>query len=166
MSVTFSPAEDFNLPYRHVCSCGEYWGRTFPTFYEADKQLGFYKSHCRNQRCQADPMWVEALDRTPEVNVSNTNSVVILDALDIQQGVDFADRCFGTMTGQEFSDRILFARASSVSDAGLPAYQGTHPVLGSVINCGRPEGYLENILEELQEIADYAVAHNLTVSWG
>jgi hypothetical protein len=161
MSVSFSPTEDFNQPYRHVCSCGDYWGPTFNSFNEAHAQRGFYKSHCRDQQCQMYPMYVQAVDATPEMNVSNTNAVTILDALDIRQGEDFSDRCSGVMPATEFAERVLLARAASVADAGVPAYRD-----GNVIHYGRSKGYIEEALDRLADIADYAVTAKLDVHWG
>jgi hypothetical protein len=96
----------------------------------------------------------------PEVNVSNVNASVLLDVLGIQVGDLFEDRCCGWLPGEDFLGRVLVAASLSPVDTGIPAIR-----VGNVINCGRPEGYVNERLEMLRSVAEYAVAHRLGVSW-
>lgn len=160
MSVSFTTEFLADQPHRLTCSCGNFWGRTFDSYYEAYQQKSFYKSTCRDQLCNAYPMQVESVDEAPDVNISNANAVEILDALDYRQGEDFSDRCTGSMTAEEFAERLLFARASSVGDPGVPATRD-----GNIINFGRRPGYVDEVLQMLQDVADYAASNNLMVQW-
>lgn len=68
------------------------------------------------------------------------------------------------MDAEDFLGRVLLASALTPVDEGVPA----HAVPGTnarIIDCGRPAGYLQDRLDALHEIATYAVAHKLPVTW-
>lgn len=96
-------------------------------------------------------------DEAPEVNISNINARDILRALGLL-GED-RDLC-GSLPGAEFAARVTQALVMEPQDTGVPAVQ-----IGSVIECGRREGYVQEVLTHLQEIGNFAWDKDLTVTW-
>ncbi|MEU9014724.1 hypothetical protein AB0D12_34265 [Streptomyces sp. NPDC048479] len=62
---------------------------------------------------------------------------------------------------QLFLGRFLLALALDPEDAGRPAVTD-----GRFIDCGRSQGYAQSRLYELRELAEYAHARGLRVTWG
>lgn len=87
-----------------------------------------------------------------EVNISNINAVRVLDALGVQVGEDFSERCCGNISAEDFLGRVLVAQALSGHDEGMPSF--VLPSEGALqIQGARPEGYLDEVLGELAELA-------------
>ncbi|WP_206663661.1 hypothetical protein [Prescottella subtropica] len=97
-------------------------------------------------------------DDAPEVNMSNTNAVMLLDLL----GLDTEG--FGDCPADDFLGRVLVASALSPADEGVPA----HAVGGNprMIDCGRRPGYIQERLGDLHRLAAWAVENGRTVQWG
>lgn len=160
MSVTFSAEFVPNTPHRIVCSCSEWKGETYPTAYEARQAAPFAWNHCTDELCLAYPVTIEEVDETPESQMSNSNAVVVLDALGIMNDMPFEDRCSGTMAASYFLERVLFAH-QSVIDTGRSTEQ-----VGNLITMERPAGYITEKLDELEAVAIYAMERDLKVCWG
>lgn len=96
------------------------------------------------------------VEPSPEVNVSNANARAFLSTI----GIDGDDVYCGEMDGTDFAARILTAEALSVGDAGVPAI-----VEGNMIDCGRPEGYFDNLMIRMTEVADFARENKVMVRW-
>jgi hypothetical protein len=96
------------------------------------------------------------------VNMSNTNAARVCETL----GIDLDDLGWcGSLPAADFLGRVLVALAVCPVDAGIPAHElsGTSP---RWIECGRPEGYLQDRLGQLRELADWAVAHDAEIDFG
>lgn len=160
MSVTFSP-EFVDGPHRIGCACGsaapvgEYPDRR--SAYDA--AVAGVRAACSDPYCEFFRL-VEA-NAAPEINVSNSNAAELLDVLGIAVGEDFSDRCAGSLPGEDFLGRVLIALAVAPADAGVPAVRD-----GNVISCGRSEGYVQDRLGSLREVAEHAAARGLLVVWG
>lgn len=165
MSVTFSPTYQDSLT-QISCSCGAAVDSTlFASQKEAYKAVFVDYTNltpvCGDEFCLAYPASLVAFDEVPELNVSNFNAVNVFDVLGIRVGESFDDRCFGSVTAEDFMGRVLVAAGVQTADAGVPSYQE-----GNMIHCGRAEGYMERVVAELHTVAEYAIKHNLEVTWG
>jgi hypothetical protein len=98
------------------------------------------------------------------VNVSSSNAVVLCAAL----GIDLAAEGWcGSLPAQDFLGRILVALAVSPTDAGVPTHElPREPGQVRWIECGRREGYTQERLAQLRELADWAIAHDAEISFG
>jgi len=147
---------------------------------------------CGDEFCQESRMFILALEEAPapEVNVSNINALHLLGLLGVETTNEYGeiDLC-GSMSGQDFLGRVLMATAVSPADSGVPAtavrYQdGEGTALSvaeatstsavavaveqrslTVIDCGRREGYSEDRLAELHDLAQFSIATGRTVQW-
>ena len=109
-----------------------------------------------------------------EVNMSNSNAAVVCATL----GIDLEEWGWcGSLPAADFLGRVLIAPAVSPVDAGVPAHRlqpgDSAGVFGTVveggptfIECGRREGYTQERLDQLRELADWAIAHNAEISFG
>lgn len=91
-----------------------------------------------------------------DVNVSNGNARVVLDALGFVE-----DDLYGELDAELFLGRILLAEAVSPVDAGRPTVR-----TGNFVECGRDEGYLQHRLSQLRSLAEWARLHDATITWG
>jgi hypothetical protein len=97
-----------------------------------------------------------------DVNMSNSNAATVCAALGLD--LNELDWC-GTLPAEDFLGRILVALAVSPVDAGVPVHEVPGPG-ARFIECGRPEGYTQQRLGQLRELADWAVANKATVTFG
>lgn len=165
MSVTFYPQVG-DVMTQVTCGCGSTVNPTLFESYDAAYKA-VYIDHsaelpiCEDEFCAAyGPSFLNA-DDIPEVNFSNSNAAEVLDVLGIYVGDEWEDRCAGVMSGEDFLARVLLASAVQLEDAGVPA----HYVSSNMISMGRREGYLNDAVARLREVAEYAVEWNLSVSW-
>lgn len=93
---------------------------------------------------------IERAEHTPE----DPFTAAVLDAavLDV-------DLC-GHATGQDFLGRVLIALALAPFDEGTPTLDA-----GRVVAFGRPEGYAQERLAQLRDLAEAAVRHGRTIAW-
>lgn len=119
----------------------------------------------------------EAVGQLPEVNVANTNAIDILDALGVNFryepeseepgrdlfGIGGVELC-GTLDAQDFMGRILTGLAVAPESAEIL----THAAVGApnIIRGGREAGYVQRILRNLHEVAQFAIDHDRQVTWG
>jgi hypothetical protein len=114
-----------------------------------------------------------------DVNMSNRNAAMVLDALGLPSSFD--DGLAGSEDADAFLGRILLAIAMCPDDPGVPVHQMTaaetqaDPTVGfiagalggaRVVDCGRPAGYLQDRLADLRTLAETARAHGHGVYWG
>lgn len=98
-----------------------------------------------------------------DVNMSNSNAARVCRSL----GLDLNELGWcGDLPAEDFLGRILVALAVEPSDAGVPATVDAAPGRATFIDCGRPEGYVQERLGHLRELADWAVAHGAKISFG
>ena len=97
------------------------------------------------------------------VNMSNSNAVVVCATL----GIDLQDWGWcGNLGAEDFLGRILLALAIEPADEGVPSHETTVPGQVRWIECGRPEGYVQDRLGQLRELADWAAANGAEISFG
>jgi hypothetical protein len=94
------------------------------------------------------------------VDFSMSNASLVLDAL----GLDPVDMS-GALPADDFLGRVLMAEAVAPHDEGLPSYDDTQATGPTWIECGRREGYLQERLAELRELAEAAKNEGAEVSW-
>lgn len=163
MSITFlanTPLWEGSVwsPY---CACGQLGGEIFATFEEAEANcLSESRPFCGDEICAQYPCTLDTEDNTLFVNVSNQNAAVLLDTLGIMVNEPWEDRCVGSMEAIDFLSRILIGQAVSPVDAGIPATQN-----GIVVDMGRPEGYVDARLVELEEVAHFAIERGVKIYW-
>lgn len=157
MSVTFLVVQE-PTAFSLQCSCGDAsHSETFSSYVDAVVAHATVNVACGDDFCSAFPASIVAvLPYAEDVNVSNINARAILEVL----GLDSTDLC-GDLQAEDFLGRILVAQALNPVDAGVPAYAD-----GSVVNCGRPEGYMDSQLIRLQAIAEHAAKHDQLIAWG
>jgi hypothetical protein len=163
MSVTFS-IENAPISWTISCGCRNTVSKSFATYTEAAeaRDSGAVVLVCEDEYCAAFGYTVCGDDIAPTVNFSNSNAALVLDNLGWMVGSEFEDRCFGSITGVDLLGRVLMATAVNIADMGVPAYAEGSP---NFINCGRPEGYLDVRLAQLEELAVYAKDFNSNVVW-
>ncbi|TQK49869.1 hypothetical protein FBY35_0145 [Streptomyces sp. SLBN-118] len=88
------------------------------------------------------------------VDMANSNAARVLDTLGYAEP-------YGDEDARLFLGRVLLALALNPEDAGRPAV-----VDGRFTDCGRAPGYVQSRLNELRELAQYAHARGLRVTWG
>jgi len=172
MSVTFSSTRPSKC-IGHAVSCYAYgsernWrGTTLATIEEA--MLAHSVEHAGNADCDGiiggqNVERVYDTDNDPSVNMSNNNAAHILGLLGlIDENGPFMSGSLGT---EEMRGRILLARALAPNDAGVPSSTIKIENGPTIIDGGRPEGYSDKRLLQLDEIVDFASKHQTDVSWG
>lgn len=109
----------------------------------------------------------EAQD-APAVNLNNRNASWVLDLLGLRDaGAAEWDLC-GTADADDFLGRVLMATAlkdTAVDDSGRPAITDVTPGGATWVEGGLPEGYFAERLDQLHEIATFAVTHKAQVCW-
>jgi len=162
MSVSFSPSVNTHVEFKITCLCGAVENSTamtvFPDYVSASKVFEQGGYVCDDPYCY---VFVDAFNSEPEVNLSNGNAVHLLDVLGIQVGEDFSERCVGSMSAQDMLGRVLIALAVSPVSAEVPSYAE-----GNIIYGGRPEGYMQDKLESIRDVAVFAHANGRKVVWG
>lgn len=160
MSVTFSPAMDTAVAHVITCICGE-WnnGVEYPSFEMAHMVAKGMKPECGDPYC--DYVSVEPAVAEPEVQMSNSNAVGLLDILGIRVGEDFSDRCCGSLSAEDFLGRVLLAQGLNPADAGSDTI-----AIGNMVDCGRPAGYTDAKLDAMREVAQWALANKREIAWG
>jgi hypothetical protein len=111
---------------------------------------------CGEYRIFVSPVYQE----TPEVNMANGNAAFILSLL----GFEFEDG-FGTSDAAEFAERIKFALVVGGDDKGSETVEYQTEGGARVVFCGRHVGYADERLDQLAEIAEWAIANNRRVVW-
>lgn len=108
------------------------------------------------------------------VNMSNGNAALVCATL----GIDLdAEGWCGSLSAADFLGRVLLALAIAPADEGMPSYElapgDSAGIFGTVrqggprfIQGARPEGYTQQRLAQLRELAEWAVAHNAEISFG
>lgn len=120
---------------------------------------------CGDEWCAASRMFIHTIqvDPAPDVNVTTTNAIHLLGLLGI--AVEEGEHPMGSMAADDFLGRVLMAQAVNPADAGVPARTLPSEGGATVINCGRREGYSEDRLQQLHELAEFAVSRGRTVQW-
>lgn len=108
------------------------------------------------------------------VNMSNSNAAQVCRTL----GIDLEQWGWcGNLPAEDFLGRVLVALAIEPADEGVPSHRllpgDSAGIFGTVqeggpafIECGRREGYTQERLGQLRELADWAVANGAEISFG
>lgn len=107
------------------------------------------------------------------VNMSNSNAARVCGSLGID--LDKLGWC-GSMPAEDFLGRVLVALAIEPADEGVPSHRllpgDSAGIFGTVqeggpafIECGRREGYTQERLGQLRELADWAVANGAEIAF-
>jgi hypothetical protein len=188
MSVTFHSELDSPTGFRVGCSCEDNRGPVFGTYADAE---AFYVRHdllnttipevlvgCwyagQEGYCEMGQCFISAVyaNPGPELNVANGNAIVILEALGlggevIESGFGpMPADCSGSLPADDFLGRVLAAEIMSVGDPGTETETFKSEGSATVIAIGRREGYTDEKLAVLREIAEFAQAHGRAVVWG
>ena len=172
MSVTFTSSRPATC-LGHTVSCYAYgpeanW-RGIISATPEEAELVHSVDHVGNLDCDGNigGQHVERVydtDTDPSVNMSNTNAAHLLGLL----GLIDEDGPFmsGFVSTEDMRGRILLARALAPSDAGVPATVVKNDNGPTIYDGGRPEGYAEKRLAQLDDIVDFALQHQADISWG
>lgn len=170
MSVSFFASLDGDvvIPSFAECGCGSFCSQTFASRAEAQQaiQSGLVVSTCADDYCVAyGNLWVS--DNEPAVNLSNDNADEMLNNLGILVDTAFSERCAGSLSAEDFKGRVLMALALLPTDEGMPAYRiSEEGAEGAQMWQGaRPAGYSQDKLNNLLEVAEYALAQGREVVW-
>lgn len=166
MSVTFAPEHrDSDITgWALECVCGDLSLGEHPTHEAALAAFvargGLYGPTCPT--CDAAPTPRAVSVDLPYVNMSSRNAAMILNLL----GVDAdTEGWAGSFTPDDLTGRVLIARALTPADAGVPSYADAAPGRATWVECGREEGYTEDRLDRIAEVAAWCAAHGREVTW-
>lgn len=99
-------------------------------------------------------------DASMSVAVHHTAAQLVLDSLQLLDPADPNGGLQGVEAARNFLGRVLLARVLAPYDGGLPVI-----AVGSVIEAGRPKGYLQTVLDPLETLAQWAVDNDCQVAW-
>lgn len=163
MSVTFS-VESPLIGWVTSCPCGTVrTSKMYETYDAVRAAIDAKIEHpsCDNCTEYGEAPYADAVtlfDEAPELNVSNTNAGTLLRALGIyEEDGDLT----GTLPGAELASKVIQARVMEPQDVGVPEMK-----YGAVTDCGRHPGYVQDRLETLQEVANFAWDKGVAVTWG
>lgn len=109
----------------------------------------------------------------PEVHVSNANAHYLLGLLglidtDTEAPVPLMFSCddmSGSCGAEDFLGRVLVAQGLGGHDVGRPAQDLSQKTGPTITDCGRNEGYGDERLEQLAEVARWAQREGRAVQW-
>lgn len=178
MSVTFSPSMAPIKGWNLECPCGATYREADDLFSSYDELLLVLQEQrvCRDlyEGCDEDCLpydvyskAVEEGDEAPQVNMANSNARSLLEVLGLcKDGDEWEDVCCGSLEAEDFLGRVLMAEAVAPISPERPTYQETNGRGPAIIMGGREEGYVQNRLASLREVAEFAQAQGRTVIWG
>lgn len=178
MSVTFSATTGSLKGWDVTCVCGARYlqeGDT-PMSYETASQLVALKRaqgtgfvDCADEDCFTFGLFTSGVyegEEGPHINMSNINSVAVLEALGIKSAADeFSEVCCGALQAEDFKGRVLMALAVAPTSAERLTEVRTAESGATMVHCGIEEGYVQHRLEALLEVADFALAQDREVTW-
>lgn len=168
MTITFAPAfEEADVTgFAIEHADGERWDSyEYATHAEAVGGLLEHGLRCEVEDCLAYGGSIATLlaVEPPSLNVSNINGVMLAGLLGIPGSVaEFG----ATLPAAEFRDRVVTALLLADRDKGVAAVETVSGGGLQWIDCGRPAGYQQDKLAQLQQVADWAIEHGRTVGIG
>lgn len=167
MSITFAPVV-LDPRVRLTCICratqSEEIFENPAEAYSFKSSVDYVPVHCPEEFCDNSQRYLSSAVVTPELNMSETNAHKVLEALSLEPA--------GELSAESFTGLVLFALAVLPKDEGLPSYDDSsydaagERVGAQFIVCGRREGYIQEKLEELRTIGNWAIENKTTVYWG
>lgn len=167
MSVTFAPEHhDSDITGWGIqCACGATRTSVLAIQHaEVVARLTTDTPVCGDEMCGADKGAVVPfgpVEEVPYVQMSNANARYVLDAL----GVGYEDVACGTLPALDVLGRVLVAVAIAPVDEGVPAHE-TREGGVTYIEGGRRPGYLDEALDSLRDVIDWAIARDRQIGWG
>jgi len=101
--------------------------------------------------------WGIEYEDVPVVQMSLSNAQDILRVL----GMDWS----GSMSGQEMRERVLVARGLNDQNQAKPGSVSVGERGATLIVVGREANYVETRLAQLGEMAEWAILHNVDITW-
>ena len=127
-------------------------------FGEAPNAFRVYEEGiCLNWRGTVADAFGRVCEDVPVVQMSNTNAADVLAAL----GLDW----YGSIGAAEMRERVLLARGLNTYDEARAALAHTGARGAAVIHVGREAGYVDEKLARLAEMAEFAAAKGVSISW-
>lgn len=167
MSVSFYADLTPVVGYRIECFCGAKLSEIYKNYNDAAAKIDLVELDCDcgdNFGYHANA--VHEGVNSDEINVSNSNSVSILEVLGLMtQDDEFCDVCCGSMNAEDFLGRVLMALAVAPESAERVSEQTMFASGGMYVQCGRPAGYVQSKLLRLKEVAEFAIQHDREVIW-
>ena len=158
MSVSFYPEISDTVPVRITCSCGEAnYNGLYTTRQAAVKAMRTMVSTCTEPYCEYLKV-VEAVPE-PEVNFSNANAAELFSYLGFTE--EETEEYVGSMDAEEFLGRVILAKGLIPYGTGLTTMQ-----VENIVYCGRPANYFQVRLDQLEEVARFAIKNKRLVVWG
>jgi len=98
-----------------------------------------------------------------EVQMNYSNARVVMQRIGIPDGrYEFE---MGTMDATEFLVRVIRAIHADVPDEGICATVNKIPDGPTVYDMGRREGYTNQRLMQMKDLAEKAICHNRFIGW-
>jgi hypothetical protein len=164
MSVTFAPEYRETDVVIYELQCNEQAIGTALTYADAQLDAQAHGLVCKDDLCAGYGADIITITEVPEINVNNGNAHYLLGLLGLIE--TDGDRPgpfeYGDMSGacpaEDFLGRVLMAQALTGHDEGVPLHvlRNQHDRGPTVYDCGRREGYAEEKLAELAELARWA----------
>lgn len=165
MSVSFFVEMGEIFAYKVSCMCPNSDGVAFSSYDDAAlhkmmlEETNTPVPDCEDDYCIHSGIFVDPLhdaSGTAEVNMSNLNARNVIEAL----GLKF-DGNGGALDPRDLMARIDIALSIAPTSAEIPTVE-----YGKMTVCGRPEGYLQDRLQDLLRVCEDAVKLNRKVVWG
>lgn len=183
MSVTFEAQMSVITGWTVRCACGDGAGPTFGDYQDGyayltmmieDESLRVALPGCEDpETCLMYRLCLTAReeDPSPSINMSNTNSLDLFDALGLNTcSVDAYGKTIvespwdgGSVPAADFMGRVLLAMAVMQSDSGQSEIGRVESA--SDVICAQRLGYVNGRLADMHQLAEFAVARSLPVNW-
>jgi hypothetical protein len=167
MSVTFYAEPSKTVGFDVICVCGNKKGLCEPYNVVSEILFTLRATGERLVGCDEDCEMFDYFSRaitvgpeSEELNMANMNARDILEVLAIE-----ADELAGSMNADDFLGRVLIAEAIAPESAEKLVETYSLEDGATIVECGRPAGYVQEKLSALREIAEFAVAHKRKVLW-
>jgi len=177
ISATMGPITEHRIGCGNPFCTNRMTDHTFATWAEANAFLQAeldthgctgHLAVCGDDICEATRMQIHFIEEapSPSVGCSEFNAQHLLAILGFEADEHgHISRC-GTEDAQKFLGRVLMATAVNPADAGVPSTSARGEGGMLMIEGGRREGWTEDYLEALREVAEFAIAHGRQITWG
>jgi len=173
MSITFAPeySETDIVTYNVLCEDGSLIA-TCLTYGDAKMAAETHGLTCEYSRCGDYGAEIDTINNVPELTVSNSNGFYLLELLgltpsyvgDLPSPFEYGEMS-GSCSADDFLGRILIAQGLNGPDVGVPLHQLPNRGGAPVYDCGRREGYADEMLRWLADLARWARAAARPVVW-
>ena len=180
MSVTFTTTESAVIGFVAECGCSRSRGVKFDSYDDAYMWLDMFNAApynldgCTEDLCLEYPPSISPIHEggtSPKVNMANGNVVGIFKVLgllsDTPDSTDVDDAFQGgSLSAEDFMGRIVIAEALAPISPARPTVESQSSQGARFIECGLPEGYVQERIADLRVVAEYGVSNNREIQWG